>query len=109
MVRTYLGSFVSKDLIAFLKYIWFLKLGISAFLVPIQRAQTSSNNPCIVGEKHRCLAFERKGTAHFFIGGRDGAIITFKASLVYPFRKAQLRLCGLSKAEAVKMGSLLTL
>lgn len=79
-------------------------------LVPIQRAHTYSNNPWIVvSEWHRCLAFERKGTAHFFIGGSDGAIITFKTSLVCPFRKAQVRLCGHSKEEAVKMGSLVIL
>lgn len=38
-------------------------------------------------------AFGRKGTAHFFIAGSDGAIITFKTSLVCPFREAQVRLC----------------
>lgn len=108
--QTYLGSLVHKDQIAFLKYIWFLKLGISELLVSIQRAHTYSNKPWIVdSERHRCLASERKDTAHFFIGGSDGAIITFKTSLVCPFRKAQVRLCGHSKEEAVKMGPLVTL
>lgn len=78
--------------------------------MPIQRAHTYSNNLWIVvSEKHQFLAFERKGTAHFCMGGSDGAIIIFKTSLVCPFRKAQVRLCGHSKEEAVKMGPLVTL
>lgn len=108
IIRTSLGSLFRSN--CFSEYIWFLKLGISVLLVPIQRAHTYSNNPWIVvSEWHRCLAFERKGTAHFFIGGSDGAIITFKTSLVCPFRKAQVRLCGHSKEEAVKMGPLVIL
>ena len=71
MVKTYLESLVPKDQIAFLKYIWILKLGISELLLPIQRAHTYSNNLWIVvSEKHQFLAFERKGTAHFCIGGK---------------------------------------
>jgi hypothetical protein len=71
MVRTYLASLVPKDQIAFLKYIWFLKLGISELLVPIQRAHTYSNNSQIVGHKrHQLLASERKGTANFCTGGK---------------------------------------
>ena len=66
MVKTYLESLVPEDQIAFLKYIWILKLGISELLLPIQRAHTYSNNLWIVvSEKHQFLAFERKGTAHF--------------------------------------------
>ena len=86
------------------------KTWISELLLPIQRAHTYSNNLWIVvSEKHQFLAFERKGTAHFCMGGSDGAIIIFKTSLVCPFRKAQVRLCGHSKEEAVKMGPLVTL
>jgi len=71
MVKTYLESLVPKYQIAFLKYIWILKLGISELLLPIQRAHTYSNNLWIVvSEKHQFLAFERKGTAHFCIGGK---------------------------------------
>lgn len=63
--------------------------------MPIQRAHTYFNNPrIVVSERHSFLAFERKGTASFCIGGSDGAIITFKTSLVCPFRNGQVRLCG---------------
>lgn len=47
------------------------KTWISELLLPIQRAHTYSNNLWIVvSEKHQFLAFERKGTAHFCIGGK---------------------------------------
>ena len=94
-VRTYLASLVPKDQIAFLKYIWFLKLGISTLLVPTQRAHTYCNNRQIVGhEKHQLLASERKGTANFCMGERKGAIIILRTSQACPFRKAEARVCG---------------
>lgn len=106
MVRTYLASLVPKDQIAFLKYIWFLKLGISELLVPIQRAHTYSNNPQIVGHKrHQLLASERKGTANFCTGGREGTIIILNTSQTSPFIKAQARLCGPFKRGCCEVGS----
>lgn len=110
MVRTYLGSLVPKDQIAFLKYIWFLKLGISELLVPIQRAYTYSNNPWIVvGERHQ--SWPLGGRARH-ISSQGEAMELLLLSRHPWFVHSERHKSGSvahSKDEAVKMGPLVTL
>jgi hypothetical protein len=110
MVKTYLGSLVPKDQIAFLKYIWLLKLGISELLGPIQRAHTYSNNPQIVGyERHQFLAFGRKGTGNFCIGEVMELLLHSRHHRLVHSERHKSGSVGHSKEEAVKLGSLVTL
>lgn len=109
-VKTSLAFLVPKDQIAFLKYIWFLKLGISELLVPTQRAHTYRNNRQIVGhERHQLLASERKGTAISASGeGKELLLYSGHHKLVHSERQKPGSV-GHSKEYAVKLGLLVTL